>query len=80
MPFGADWRPTLLGRVLLILVLPCRKWRYPGYILQLNIPWYLEDRAAGLLRQFLLPQFLWEKKAYEELDNYRLTNLLLVGK
>ena len=78
--FRADGRPTLFGESIADL---SYSEGSEGILVTFFSQTYLGtwvDRATRSLRQFLLPQFLWEKKAYEVLDNCRLINLLLVGK
>ena len=69
-----------LGRVWLIgLTLGGVKvsWLHSSAELTL-VPWWTEQ--LDRLDNSLLPLFLWEKIPVEALDDYRLTNPLLVGK
>ena len=69
----------LLGRELLYLDLLSVELRHLGYILQPNLPWYLEDGAACTVRTILIaPAFMGEGTC-GGLDNCRLKNPLLVG-
>ena len=70
----------LLVRELLNLGSLSGELRYLGYILQPNLPWYLEDRAACTIRTILITPVSVGEGPCGGLDNRRLTNLLLVGK
>ena len=79
--FRADRKPTLLGESIAESRLTLRgievTWLRSSAEPTL-VPWRTEQLVQ--FGQFLLPQFLREKKVYEVLITVDLTNLLLVGK